>query len=213
MFGWFISAAARRNFWEKAIPPLFHRRAPDVAFIYKGQVWLAKINPLGKAAQLIHGEGKAESLRWSPDGTKLAFVSDRGDHRLIGVYDFAEKSLHYLDPSVDLDASPAWSPDGKQIAFIRIPASERERIFGPERTGQPWSIRVADAATGVGREIWKAKAGQGSVFHGVVAANQLLWAAGNRLIFPWERDGWTHLYSIPARGRPGAASDSRRFHC
>jgi len=177
--------------------------SPDgssVAFVDQGQVWLAQTRPLGKAEQLIHARGKAKSLRWSPDGKKLAFVSDRRDHRLIGVYDFASRSLHWMDPSVDLDRSPVWSPDSKQVAFIRIPASEHDRIFGPERTGQPWSIRIADAATGVGREIWKAASGQGSVFHAVVARNQLFWAAGNHLVFPWERDGWTHLYAISAKG-------------
>jgi len=180
--------------------PAVSPRGTSIAFVDQGQVWLAKLHPIAKAVQLIHARGKAESLRWSPDGTKLAFVSDRGNHRIIGVYDFARSSLRWMDPGVDLDGSPVWSPDGKQIAFVRIPASERDRIFGPERTGQPWSIRIADAATGVGREIWKAETGQGSVFHAVVAANQLLWAAGNRLIFPWERDGWTHLYSIPSQG-------------
>jgi len=180
--------------------PAVSPRGTSVAFIYKGQVWLAKINPIGKAAQLIHGEGQAKSLRWSPDGTQLAFVSDREDHSLIGVYDLAQNSLHYLDPTVDLDSNPVWSPDGNRIAFIRIPASEHERIFGPERTGQPWSIRVADAATGTGQEVWKAQEGPGSVFHGVVATNQLLWVAGDRLVFPWERDGWVHLYSIPVAG-------------
>jgi dipeptidyl aminopeptidase/acylaminoacyl peptidase len=180
--------------------PAVSPKGTSVAFIYKDQVWLAKVDPIGNAAQLIHGEGKAKSLRWSPDGTRLAFVSDRENHSLIGVYDFGQNNLHYIDPSVDLDSNPVWSPDGKQIAFIRIPASEHERIFGPERTGQPWSIRVADVATGVGREVWKADEGPGSVFRGVVARNQLLWAAGERLVFPWERDGWTHLYSVPVAG-------------
>ena len=180
--------------------PAVSPNGTSVAFIFKGQVWLAKINPVAPATQLIHGEGDARSLRWSPDGSKLAFVSNRQDHSLIGVYDFAGNRLQYLDPSVDLDQSPAWSPDGKQIAFIRIPASEHERIFGPERTGVPWSIRVADATTGQGREVWKAQDGPGSVFRGVVAENQLQWADGNLLIFPWERDGWTHLYSVPVAG-------------
>lgn len=180
--------------------PAVSPEGTSVAFLYKGQVWLAKLNPVGKAEQLIHGEDRAGLLRWSPDGTKLAFVSNRGNHRLIGVYDFAQKSLHYLDPSVDLDSNPAWSPDSKEIAFIRIPASAHERIFGPERTGQPWSIRVADVDTGVGREVWRAQDGPGSVFRGVVASNELLWAAGNLLVFPWERDGWVHLYTVPVAG-------------
>jgi len=38
----------------------------------------------------------------------------------------------------------------------------------------------------------------------MVAANQVLWAAGDRLVFPWEKDGWLHLYSVSAKG--GAAT-------
>ena len=48
-----------------------------------------------------------------------------------------------------------------------------------------------------------AQAGPGSLFHGVIAENQLLWTAANRIVFPWERDGWTRLYSVAATG--GAA--------
>jgi dipeptidyl aminopeptidase/acylaminoacyl peptidase len=42
------------------------------------------------------------------------------------------------------------------------------------------------------------------VFRGITARNQLLWAAGGRIVFPWEGDGWTHLYSVPDDG--GAAA-------
>jgi hypothetical protein len=31
-----------------------------------------------------------------------------------------------------------------------------------------------------------------------VADNLLLWTADNQLVFPWEKDGWQHLYTIPA---------------
>jgi len=60
----------------------------------------------------------AADPQWSPDGSKLAFVSDRGNHSFIAVYDVAGKTLSYLDPTVDRDGEPAWSPDGKQIAFL-----------------------------------------------------------------------------------------------
>src|SRR5208337_4524597 len=72
------------------------------------------------------------------------------------------------------------------------------------RAGPPWSIRVADVMTTVGREVWKAREGKGSVFRPLAAEQQLLWAADDRLIFPWEVDGWTHLYSVPLSG--GAAT-------
>src|SRR5207245_691737 len=30
---------------------------------------------------------------------------------------------------------------------------------------------------------------------------QLVWVAGNRVVFPWEKKGWTHLYAEPVAGR------------
>jgi dipeptidyl aminopeptidase/acylaminoacyl peptidase len=171
-----------------------------VAYIYKDQVWLSKLSGPDKPEQLIHAGGKCAGLRWSPDGSKLAFLSVREQHRFVGVFDFSQESVRYLDPTVDRDDAPEWSPDGKRIAYLRVPANPGQEVFGARRSGPPWSIRVADVATGAGREIWKANEGQGSVFHGLSADQQLFWTADDRLIFPWEGDGWLHLYSLAIAG-------------
>jgi len=97
-----------------------------------------------------------------------------------------------------------WSPDGARIAFLRRPSSTDDMLFVPERTGSPWSIRVADVTTGAAREVWRAAPGVGSVYRGIVGAEQIIWGAGDRLVFAWEGDGWTHLYSVSAAG--GAAT-------
>ena len=64
----------------------------------------------------------------------------------------------------------------------------------------PWSIRIADVETGNGHELWHAAEGPGSAFHPMIAENQLLWAAGDRIVFPWEKTGYMHLYSISTHG-------------
>jgi dipeptidyl aminopeptidase/acylaminoacyl peptidase len=183
--------------------PAVSPKGSSVAFIFKTQVWLAKLDGSEKAEQLIHSNGGASDLRWSPDGSKLAFASHRGDHGFIGVYDVAAKSLIYLEPSVDTDIQAAWSPDSHRIAYLRIAVAKSKLPFSPDREGQPWSIRIADATTGKGQEIWHADSGSGSVYHEVVADNQLIWAANDRIVFPWERGGWLHLWSAPVTG--GAA--------
>jgi dipeptidyl aminopeptidase/acylaminoacyl peptidase len=152
---------------------------------------------------MFQARGNCGSLRWSPDGSLLAFVSRRADHSFVGLYDPSQKTIRYLDPSVDRDRDPAWSPDGKRLAFVRIPSSPASReVLRPHREGPPWSLRVAEVASGQAREVFRADAGRGSVFRAIVGPDQLVWADGDRIIFPWEKDGWTHLYAVSASGGP-----------
>jgi dipeptidyl aminopeptidase/acylaminoacyl peptidase len=180
---------------DPAISPAGDR----VVFLRKDEIWSSGLEDGAKPAQLIHAKGKASELRWSPDGSQLAFVSTRTDHSFVAVYNNAAQSLIYLDPSVDRDSQPVWSPDGKQIAFIRVPTATVS--FGAHRSASPpWSIRIAAADSGNGRELWHASNGPGSVFHDMVADTQLFWGAGDRIVFPWESTGWLHLYSISTHG-------------
>ncbi len=170
-----------------------------VAFLSAGQIWTAPVQG-GEASQRVHDRGEDSALSWSPDGTKLAFVSTRAERGIIGVLDLAGDHITWMAPGFDSDMAPEWSPDGKQLAFLRIPAGEGEVDFTPHRSGQPWSIWVCNAATGAGRAIWTASPGAGSLFHGTLGDRALMWAAGDRLVFPWERTGWVHLYAVPAAG-------------
>ena len=60
------------------------------------------------------------SAAWSPDGTKLAFQSDRGQNdRDIYVMNWDGSGLTRLANGPATDMDPAWSPDGARIAFRR----------------------------------------------------------------------------------------------
>ena len=178
--------------------------SPDgktVAYLLKGQVWTIHLGELDtKPEQLLQTRGAARNLRWSPDGAKLAFVSDRDDHSFVATYSFATKSITYLDPSTDQDDSPIWSPDSAHLAFVRIPSDKDSLLFVPHRTAIPWSIRVADVSSGKTSEIWRAAEGEGSAFRETDSIDQLHWTAGDQIGFPWERDGWLHFYAVPHSG-------------
>jgi dipeptidyl aminopeptidase/acylaminoacyl peptidase len=178
--------------------------SPDgkqLAYTLKGQIWLLHLDdPKAKPEQLLQTRGSAKGLRWSPDGTCLAFVSDRGDHSFVAVYSAASGSVTYVDPSTDLDSNPVWSPDSTRIAFLRIPSDKDSLLFEPHRTALPWSIRVVEVTTGKAHDAWRAAEGAGSAYRETDSLEQLHWTAGNRIVFPWERDGWLHLFSVPDSG-------------
>jgi dipeptidyl aminopeptidase/acylaminoacyl peptidase len=178
--------------------PLFNAAGNQVIYSRDGAFW---IKPAlgGQEHKLFEMRGNAGSAELSPDGSQLAFVSARGDHNFISIYDFKSNELRFVSPSVDRDASPRWSPDGRRLAFIRqfnVPDTQsldRERL-------QPWAIWIADARTGEGKEIWRSGETDNDSFPGLAGHDFWEWVAGDRLIFPSEKDGWAHLYSISANG-------------
>ncbi|HEX3915140.1 MAG TPA: prolyl oligopeptidase family serine peptidase [Steroidobacteraceae bacterium] len=178
--------------------PNFSPDGSRMVFLDKGRIWTVASNAEA-AVPLIVDAGRIATTVFSPDGKRLAFVSARKEHSLVGVYEFATKAITWLSPSLDHDGSPAFSPDGARIAFIRIP-SEKNPEFVSHRAGQPWSIWVADAASGAGRRVWVADAGVGSAFQPTLSVRNLLWNARDELVFPWEKTGWLQLYAIPVRG-------------
>lgn len=104
------------------------RRADPEKNRYFSSLWMADAE--GGGARSFTGDGHADgSPRWSPDGTQIAFLSDRDK----------PKSQIYLIPADGGEARPltkleeggiqeiAWSPDGQKIAFIF-------RATPPERT-------------------------------------------------------------------------------
>jgi dipeptidyl aminopeptidase/acylaminoacyl peptidase len=176
-----------------------------IAYLREGQIWLAPADGTAKPAQIVV-RGQNHSHVWSPDGSRLAFVSGRGDHAFVGIYDVAGKNVTFVTPSVDSDSDPQWSLDGVHIAFVRRPAETRDTPEGyfiqPDRP-HPWAVWVADASTGNAREIWRSSASpQGSFPYMAddTGGGVLNWAANNRLVIASEQDGWQHLYSFAADG-------------
>jgi dipeptidyl-peptidase-4 len=128
------------------------RLSPDgrlVVYEKDGQIYGASVGapaesaaPAEKnAAPLFRTWGTNRAPVFAPDGARVAFVSDRKDHCLIGVYEIASRRIVYMAPSVDKDASPTWSGDGMRIAFIRRPGPPFAQItaaaLAEARAGRP----------------------------------------------------------------------------
>jgi len=179
--------------------PLISPDGKLLVYLQKGQVWLAGLeDTMTGNKKLFQSRGNITQMRWSPDGSKLTFVSDRDDHAFIGIYDFAKQTVRYIETSMDRDQYPVWSPDGKSLAYIRIPFTNSIPPFTPIRAANPWSIRLYDLTTDKTQELWRAAPGNGSAFNDEIPVeeNLLWWGSGDQLIFPYEQDGWQHLYAL-----------------
>ena len=164
----------------------------------EGRIWLVGTD--GSEHRKLTSEDRAESSpRWSPDGTRIAFVSGSEEGSEIYVYWVETGQTARL---TQLERSPggiAWSPDGRQLAFtMLVPEARPVLATMPSRpAGAEWAdppfveTRVRHEADGSGtiepgyRHIFVIPADGGSprqVTSGDYQHGAPVWAADGRSI-------------------------------
>ncbi|OLE54899.1 MAG: hypothetical protein AUG51_06065 [Acidobacteria bacterium 13_1_20CM_3_53_8] len=118
---------------------------------HRGHLWVVDARN-GAAKQITSGEEWNDSdPQWSPDGTKIAFVSDRTGHAFdesrntdVWVISAEGGRLTKISDHDESDESPRWSPDGKQIAFTgQIHERDHPKIWLAPSTGNAHSVLAA----------------------------------------------------------------------
>jgi len=103
---------------------------------YETEIWLADAsNPSAPPRQLTNGRKSSDSPAWAPDGSRIAFLSDRTDKRQIYVINPLAGEAEALTSLEDGVTAFAWAPDGRTIAYTATaPKSnaikEREKKYG-----------------------------------------------------------------------------------
>ena len=129
---------------------IFTRSYADIATDRRlGEVW---IMPVGSEKRLlIGGKDGASGVRWSPDGTRIAYVAPVAGKPQIFVMTIAEGIGRPITSLKSRPSQIAWSPDGASIAYVALVETPPRKFDGmpakPE--GATWAAdaHVTEAFT------------------------------------------------------------------
>lgn len=122
------------------------------------------------------------SPSWSPDGSKLAYVSFEAKKPVIYVHDLAANRRHVVANFKGSNSAPAWAPDGKRLAIV-LTKDGNSQMYLANADGS--GVTRLATSSGIDTEPQFSPDGQS-------------------IYFTSDRGGSPQIYSIPASG--GAAS-------
>lgn len=148
-----------------------------------------------KITPLTNGPGQAMNVEpaVSPDGSKIAFSSDRSGKPMIFIMNSDGSGVRQITFAGYYNSTPSWSPDGKKIAFSGV---DKAKDSGDGRTGAFDIFVINSDGTGLKR-LTSAKKPSGAW-----ANNESPTFApdGQRVLFVSDRTTNNQLYMINIDG-------------
>jgi len=136
-------------------------------------IWLIDVGS-GQQSPLVAGAGTHQQPRWSPDGTRIAFISSAEGRTQLYVQWLQTGVASRIADLTDSPQDLTWSPDGRSIAF---------RLFSPDKAPELGSTPAKPEGANWAPPL-------------VVITNVNYRADGAGALKP----GYTHTYVVPADG-------------
>jgi dipeptidyl aminopeptidase/acylaminoacyl peptidase len=197
-------------------------------------IWLIDV-ATGQQRPLVDGTGSYFSPRWSPDGTRLAYVAAEGGSPQLYVRWMGSGESARITGLPNSPGGLAWSPDGRRIAYSMLVPDEAPKLGSepPKPEGAKWAdpLQVIDKVTyrfdaagylpsGYEQIFWVPSDGGSPTqltFGPTNAGGSLSWTPDSRsIIFSanlspnWQREALqSEVYRISIDGGPPVALTSR----
>jgi TolB protein len=157
-----------------------------------------------QVTKIVDDRAKNYHVRPSPDGSRIAFDSDRDGIRGVYIADADGQNVRRVSPD-GFAAIPSWSPDGNTLAFVRADA-ERPDV---------WNLWTLNLETGALRQVTRRTDGQPWGASWFPDGQRVAYSHEDRLILHDLRTGTERTFPTPRKGHlvrtPAVSPDGERI--
>ncbi len=190
--GWVVGAAEWRRAAHKCADLVYSRLSGESPFFDSRIAYIAETGPKDHRVKrlaimdsdganhrfITNGQSTALTPRYSPDYSKIAYVSYLNGYARIYVYDIGSGNQALVTQSQNPTFAPRWSPDGRTILYSMAVAGNTDIYRVPATGGTPQ--RLTD---GPGIDVGGSYSPDGS-----------------KIVFESDRSGNQQIYVMDANG-------------